>query len=113
MTRIMMATALVALLGAPAFAQTLGHARGTGAKTQASDQPGYAWSGYGSGHDSPLQAFGAVTPFGSPANAPDGGSRETTLRQCSAESRKYTQTTWGNMDMHQHRACMAQHGQME
>ena len=113
MKRIMMATALVALLGAPAFAQTLGHARGTAAKTQASDQSGYAWSGYGSGRDSPLQAFGAVTPFGSPTNTPDGGSRETTLRQCSTESRKYTQTTWGNMDMHQHRACMAQHGQME
>ncbi len=113
MTRIMMTTALVVLLAAPAFAQTLGHARGTAAKAQASDESGFAWRGYGSGRDAPLQAFGAVTPFGSPNEGPAGGSRDAALRACSAKSRKYTQTTWGNMDMHQHRSCMAQHGHME
>jgi opacity protein-like surface antigen len=113
MKTIMMAAAVAALLAAPAFAQTLDQARGTLSRTQASDEPGYAWRGYGSGQDSPYRAFGAVTPFGSPTNGHDGGSRDTALRQCSIESRKYTQTTWGTMDMHQHRACMAQRGQME
>jgi hypothetical protein len=113
MKTIMMTTALVALLAVPAVAQTLGHTGGNASKVQATDQPGYAWRGYGSGSDAPLRAFGAVTPFSSPSGERAAGSRETALRECSAESRKYSQPTWGTMDIQQHRMCMAQHGHME
>jgi hypothetical protein len=113
MTRIMMAAALAALLGTPALAQSPGPKPSAGAKLQTSKEPSYARPGYGSGRDSPYRAFGAVTPFGSPAREQTSEPRDSALRKCSEESRKYQQTTWGNMDIHQHRACMAQRGQTE
>ena len=64
------------------------------------------------------QAYGAVTPFGSP-NTPGnvqstaGSPREAALRECSVKSRQYLETTWGDMQMFQFRACMMQHGQPE
>ena len=62
-------------------------------------------------------AYGAVTPFGTPGAAHSSNhstsDRETALRECSTVSRRFLQSTWGTMDVHQHRACMAQHGQAE
>jgi hypothetical protein len=59
--KLMMA-ALAALLCSPAFAQDSGPRPGTGSKAQSSDHPAFAWRGYGSGHDAPYRAFGAVNP---------------------------------------------------
>jgi hypothetical protein len=59
----------------------------------------------------PQAAFGRVTS--SDASAADAGSREQALRECSALAAPYRQNTWGNMDIHQFRSCMMQHGQTE
>lgn len=59
----------------------------------------------------PQAAFGRVTS--SDASAADAGSREQALRDCSALAAPYRQNTWGNMDIHQFRSCMMQHGQTE
>ena len=115
--------AITALIGTTAFAQTTDGAnrRAQGdtplapaqtSKKQASDQPGFAWAGYGSGHDSPYRAFNAVTPNGVPGAGPSS-DRMTAVKDCAAQSRKYSQTTWGNMELHQDRTCMAQRGHME
>jgi len=66
----------------------------------------------------PYEAYGAVTPFGSPnidAKPAKGvaAAREAALRECSAKARAYTQTTWALMEVHQFRTCMMQHGQPE
>jgi hypothetical protein len=118
------AMAITALVGTTAFAQTTGGAKqraqtdtppapAQSSKKQASDQPGFAWAGYGSGHDSPYQAFNAVTPNGIPGSAGASGDRMTAVSECAAMSRKYSQTTWGNMELHQDRTCMARRGHME
>jgi hypothetical protein len=67
---------------------------------------------------SSYEAYGAVTPFGSPTDRQNVQStmsheRETALHDCSTVSRKYLDTTWGNMELHQYRTCMMQHGQPE
>src|SRR5262249_38156354 len=117
-----------ALVASPAFAQSYDPDLGTGNIVQGN----YSTTSTGvpaPGHDafarvvprravSPYSAHAAVTPFGSPAGSQNRSNhmktaRETALRECSQISRRYTQTTWGSMDGHQHRTCMAQHGQME
>src|SRR5215475_5456124 len=63
---------------------------------------------------SPTAAYGAVTPFDTAAGVKGSATeRDSALRECSVISRRYQQTTWANMDIQQHRACMAQHGQPE
>jgi hypothetical protein len=57
-------------------------------------------------------AYAAVTPFGSPT-ASSAAARDSALRECATLSRRYTQTTWGTMEVHQFRSCMAQHGHVE
>jgi len=47
---------------------------------------------------------------GSPAFAQD---RDTALRECAATSQKFTETTWGHMQMYQWRTCMTERGQAE
>jgi hypothetical protein len=65
----------------------------------------------------PQSAYAAVTPFGSPATA--GGpsqmnaAREQAIRACAVEARRYAVNTWGSMEGHQYRTCMAQRGQAE
>ena len=108
MTRLMMATALVALVGASALAQSPGPRPAPGSKTQSSDQPGHAGRGYGSGHDAPYRAFGAGSSKGL-----DGATREKALRDCAEMSQKYSEGGWGAMQMHQWRTCMMEHGQPE
>ena len=60
-------------------------------------------------------AYGAFgTPPGARSNGPrTNTAREAAMRECTLISRRYTQTTWGTMELHQQRACMAEHGQME
>jgi hypothetical protein len=41
------------------------------------------------------------------------GERATALRGCSSAAGEYKQTTWGSMELHAYRACMAAHGQTE
>src|SRR5262249_35840847 len=64
------------------------------------------------------RAYAAVTPFGSPADRQKPQStgslpREASVHECSVTSRRYLETTWGNMQMFQFRACMMVHGQGE
>jgi len=108
MKRLMMAV-FAALLCSAAFAQDVGPRPGTGSKAQSSDHPAFAWRGYGSGNDAPYRAFGAVNP----REGLNSAAREPALRECAETSRKYTESTWGHMQMHQWRTCMAAHGQPE
>jgi hypothetical protein len=41
------------------------------------------------------------------------GARAAALRECSAIAAQYSEYVWGNMEIHQFRACMAEHGQVE
>jgi opacity protein-like surface antigen len=109
MKAITLAAALAALVASPVLAQDPVPRPGKTSKAQASDQPGFAWRGYGSGHDAPFRAFGAVNP----SEGLDGRARETALRECAETSRKFAESTWGHMQMHQWRTCMAQRGQPE
>jgi hypothetical protein len=59
----------------------------------------------------------AVIAFASPSFAESNGggsaARAAAIRACSVAATKYTEYTWGDMEIHQYRACMAQHGQKE
>jgi hypothetical protein len=122
--------ALAALVAFPAFAQSYDPDIGTGNIAPPSDDPAYAWGSYqrvepfarvvprGHRAGSPHAAYGAATPFGSPSSTPErknngGDARTAAVRECSEMSRKYGETTWGSLQMHQFRMCMAQHGQPE
>jgi hypothetical protein len=86
------AVALAALVTGPALAQT--GAPLIGPNAQAS------------------QAFGAVTPFGSPTQRGMSPTREAGVRECSAMASRYADKD-SNMPIMQFRMCMAQHGQPE
>jgi hypothetical protein len=58
-------------------------------------------------------AFAAVPPSGAPIGTRAGSTRESALRECSAAASRYTEHTWGDMEIHQFRTCMAVHGQPE
>src|SRR5262249_22507012 len=123
MKMLIAAAALATLVASPAFAQSYDPDVGTGNIVQWNSAPAFTQQ---SGRDafarvaprapaSAYRAYGTVTPSGTPVDSGSGmnAARAAALRACSVESRRYTQTTWGNMDGHQHRTCMAQHGQME
>jgi len=40
-------------------------------------------------------------------------ARAAALRECSAIAAQYPEYEWGNMEIYQYRACMAEHGQIE
>jgi hypothetical protein len=126
MKMLIAAAALATLVASPAFAQSYDPDLGTGTIVQWNSSTAFPQPSGREGFArvaprapaSAYTAYGAVTPFGSPVDTGNGTSRmnagrEAALRACSLESRRYTQTTWGNMDAHQHRTCIAQHGQME
>lgn len=120
---------VAALVSSSAFAQSYDPDLGTGNIVQWNDSTTYAGSVAPRGHSafarvapgraaSPYAAYGAVTPFGSPVGSPNvdnhlNAAREQALRECTLLSRRYTQTTWGTMEGHVQRTCMAAHGQME
>lgn len=66
-----------------------------------------------------IMAASLVALLGSPALAQsrpqfgplDGGARASAIKQCSGVARAYSEPTWGDMQMQQYRACMAEHGQ--
>jgi hypothetical protein len=128
MKMLVAGVAFAALVSSPAFAQSYDPSVGSGNIVQWSysttdtgvPAPGHsAFARVAPGRAaSPYSANAAVTPFGSPAGSQNSGNhtkaaREKALSECSLVSRRYAQTTWGNMDGYQHRTCMAQHGQME
>ena len=120
---------LATLVATPALAQSYDPDLGTGNIAQLNGSTTYAGSLAPRSHGvfarlvpgraaSPYSAYGAVTPFGSPAGGENSanhmsGARDKALRECSLLSRRYTQTTWGTMESHVQRTCMAEHGQME
>jgi opacity protein-like surface antigen len=109
MKTIVLAATVAALVGSPVFAQDPVPRPGKTSKVQSSDHPGYAWRGYGSGRDAPYRAFGAVNPN----EGLNSAGRDTALRECADVSRKYSESTWGHMQMYQWRTCMTEHGQAE
>ena len=123
MKTLIAALALGALVATPAFAHVHGSQVSTGKAT--SSKANYAHGHRAFAHvappanrsTSPQAAYGAVTSFGSPtardAQIAARGTREAALQECSIESRQYTETTWGDMQMQKYRACMMQHGQPE
>jgi hypothetical protein len=40
-------------------------------------------------------------------------TRKNALRDCTAESGKMSQSTWGVQQLHKQRSCMMQHGEQE
>jgi hypothetical protein len=40
-------------------------------------------------------------------------SRAEAIRECSIRAGKYIEHTWGDMEIYQYRACMAEHRQPE
>jgi hypothetical protein len=55
----------------------------------------------------------ATPSFAQRAEGDMSGQREKALRDCSAESGKMTQSTWGVQQLHKHRSCMMQRGEQE
>jgi hypothetical protein len=45
--------------------------------------------------------------------SPAFAQRAALIGACSAMAGKYTEYTWGDMEIQQYRACMAEHGQAE
>jgi len=121
------ALALAVLVTFPAFAQSydpdLGtgniapYSASTGSSANVAQRAPAGFARVPGGFGSAAAAYGAVTPFGTPGAAHSSNhsvsDRDTALRECSTIARRYQQTTWANMEIQQHRTCMAQHGQME
>jgi hypothetical protein len=60
----------------------------------------------------------AVTALASPSYARRGPERISQQRaqaihECNLLAARYPQYLWGNMEIYQYRACMAEHGQPE
>jgi hypothetical protein len=66
---------------------------------------------------SPLDAYGALTPFDTAATARHSsganGGRAAAMRSCSDAARGFKQTTWGVTQGQMYRSCMARFGQAE
>jgi len=56
------------------------------------------------------QGIGGAAPQ---LNTEMNAARESALRDCTEKSRKYSESTWGDMQMQTQRSCMAEHGQPE
>jgi hypothetical protein len=99
--KLLLAATVAALVGSPAFAASTHHSpRGAGT--------GHV---FGRGHDAPSRAFAAVT--GAASERPASSARGAALRDCSGTWQKYSEYTWGDMEIFQWRACMAGRGQPE
>jgi hypothetical protein len=60
----------------------------------------------------------ALTALASPSYAQEGHfqisrERAQALHQCSVLASRYPQYLWGNLEIYQYRACMAEHHQPE
>lgn len=112
MKKIVLATALTLLVSASAFAQSLPPSPGTG-DNLANSRGRVPSSHKAQSRHAPSSAFGAVTPFGSPAREPSGTGREAAIRDCNAQSAKTYAVRDSNWSLSMYRACMAQYGQPE
>jgi hypothetical protein len=129
MKKFMLTAALASIIASPTFAQSYNPDVGSGniaAQIEApvarpDAQAAYAQVPAGTAvrrvdrhraASSPHQAFGAVTPSGSPVGMTNT-SRDQALRDCSVLAAPYREYTWGNFEIYQYRSCMAQHGQAE
>jgi hypothetical protein len=106
--------ALAVIIGSPAFAQ----GQGIGESAPQLNTPAGATHPRTSGKGAAVRGHHSRDAYGAHAQVPAAGrqpgdARENALRDCSEISRKYTQSTWGDMDIHQHRTCMMEHGQPE
>jgi hypothetical protein len=101
--------ALAALVASPAMAQR----QGIGENAPQVHTPVHP-EGVKRGHvtrhhaGSAYRARAQVNSFGE-----FGSARDAALRGCTELSRKYSESTWGDMQIQQQRACMAAHGQPE
>jgi hypothetical protein len=100
MKLLVVGVALATLVASPAFAQSYVHQGGRSAFARVAPGP--------APFQSPYAAYGAVSPFGSPSVG-----RAAAIHQCSGAAARYNEYTWGDMEIQQYRACMAQHGQVE
>ena len=60
----------------------------------------------------------AVTAFASPSCAQGSrndvsAARAAAIQACSVMAGRYTEYSWGDMEIYVYRACMARHGQKE
>jgi hypothetical protein len=59
-----------------------------------------------------------VTVVASPSHAQGAGykisaARAAAIHECSVRASRYVEHTWGDVEIYQYRACMAEHGQQE
>ena len=47
------------------------------------------------------------------AAPPVDDARERAIQECSVLAQRYSQSTWGHLQLDQYRTCMADHGQRE
>lgn len=124
MKMLIAAVALATLVASPAFAQSYDPDLGTGNIVSWSDSTVSTRNVPQSGHDAfarvrggaATAAYGSVTPFGAAAQngrVQAGVAREQAVRECANAAAPYKSTTWGHMELHQYRTCMARRGQME
>ena len=104
--------ALAAVIGSPAFAQRqgIGDSAPEINTPAGATHPRTSGSGVRGHHSSDAYRARAQVPV---SGRQLGDPRENALRECAEISRKYTQSTWGDMDIQTQRACMMEHGQQE
>jgi hypothetical protein len=125
MKKLIFAVAFASIVASPALAQSYNPDVGSGNIAQSTYAPaappqsyaeapfGHARGAQAGRQDNARSAFAALPPSSVPTDSRAGSSRTSALRECSAAASKYTETTWGNMEVHQFRTCMVQHGQVE
>jgi hypothetical protein len=104
MKKLIAAAALAALVATPAFGQTLRGATPERGAFPAGDNP--------TGNPARSRGRDAFTARAQ-AGGPGAGGRDEVLRDCAGKSRPYAESTWGTLQMHEWRSCMAEHGQPE
>jgi len=55
----------------------------------------------------------ASSSFAQTSIVDTSATRATAIHACSVVAGRYTEYTWGNMEIYQYRGCMAGHGQKE
>src|SRR5262245_18407285 len=115
MKKLILTVGLASIIASPAFAQSYDPAIGTGniaAQIEAPTAQSHAQAAFArvpAGMSVRLvNRLAAVTP-----SVVTNASRDTAVRECSAVAAPYREPTWANFEIHQYRACMAQHGQVE
>lgn len=112
-TALAIGAALVGFVASPALAQR----QGLGENAPEINTRVHPEGAHARGYAAPLRGRHAPSAYRAHAQANPGdqsnGGRDAAMRECTELSRKYTQTTWGDMDIQQQRACMAEHGQPE